>query len=245
MQNFNWNSVGDRDLSQRYDSDIRGHSQWQALVQAVKEAGERQSGSGLELYQAFDDFLESIARLPPLACAAECRVFVSHRRADLFYAECIAEIAAAERYGYWLDVEDPILKFAGGPSIQSPARELLIAGAIEIALINVTHLVAVMTVHTQGSKWVPYEIGRARQRLLYSPRSAVWLEPNTPLNNCGEYVHLGRITNSKRDIEDWLSSTQCRARHGSMDCCALNTASFRRWDSGARILPERVDHSVT
>ncbi|MDQ2963251.1 MAG: toll/interleukin-1 receptor domain-containing protein [Pseudomonadota bacterium] len=93
---------------------------------------------------------------------------MSHRRDDVDYAERIAYLAAQRGLQYWLDIHDPALAAANRAGLPSPAKEVLIAAVIEMGLLNSTHVIAVHTKNSDGSKWIPYELGRVKQRRLFS-----------------------------------------------------------------------------
>lgn len=110
------------------------------------------------------------ARPPELA---ECpRVFISHRQIDDGYARRIAQLAFAERFNYWLDVIDldPArnvqfrhLERQLGRPLDDFEKSIVTAAIIEMALLNCSHVIAVMTNNTAGSQWVPYEYGRVKE----------------------------------------------------------------------------------
>ena len=78
-------------------------------------------------------------------------------------ARRVAEIASEEAFEYWLDVENPDLgRLSGRTHLTEEGERLAVASVIEMALINSSHLVAVMTQRTRESRWVPYEYGRVR-----------------------------------------------------------------------------------
>jgi len=136
----------------------------------------------------------------------ECRLFVSHRQADVGIADRIAYLATQRGYGYWLDVDDPALNYVNGnASIPSPVKDILIAAIIEMGLLNSSHCIAAMTPDSAGSKWIPYEFGRAKDRDLYS---AGWLRSGMKPSDCGGYMILATITGSEVDIEGWLDRTR-------------------------------------
>ena len=85
-------------------------------------------------------------------------VFVSHRRSDGALARRVAFLACKEGFDFWLDVVDPNLYSVTGVTLSSEgAKAAAIAAIIEMALLNSTHVVAVMTANTKGSEWVPYQ----------------------------------------------------------------------------------------
>lgn len=131
------------------------------------------------------------------------RVFISHRRSDLAPALEVKNAADANGFDYWLDVEDPKLS-ALGYHPDKKAVAVLTAAIIEMALINCTHVLAVMTPSTAGSLWVPYEYGRITEFPTVHGRAAAWLHSNLP--QPPEYLLLGVITNTIDEIENWFRS---------------------------------------
>ena len=114
--------------------------------------------------------------------------------------DCLARHEGPLRLS-WVDVHDPALMRFGG--IRDPmlrVRDILIAAIIEIGLLNASHVIAAMTPLSAGSKWIPYEFGRAKHRSMYSIYSATWLHPVILPSDCGEYVHLAEITRAETDI---------------------------------------------
>ena len=149
---------------------------------------------------------------PLLPRQKDCCVFVSHRSdpLDQNYAEQIAWHATQHGYEYWLDVHDPNLTYLNGSTIPSPAKEILIAAAIEMALLNCSHLLAVITQNSFGSQWIPYEFGRAKLRLVVSGNSSIWLDNGIKAADCGEYVYLSPVNGSTREVEVWLQQGKIR-----------------------------------
>src|SRR5882672_2540578 len=125
------------------------------------------SGVGLyrELMRDFDQNSRLFANLRLQGDAAprdrgiDCpRLFISHRQADEPYALAIAHLAQRHGFYFWLDILDPTLAVAGA---QTDPRTIAII--IEMALLNCSHVIAVMTPNTKGSTWVPYEYGRVKK----------------------------------------------------------------------------------
>ena len=233
MPEFAWWTA--RGLQGRFPSNSIGEQPWRRLVEDIENL---RGGAPPEAYHSiFDRFLTSADSLrhrwPP---HDECRLFISHRRNDVAEARDIAAIAKQEKYGYWLDVEDPVLQYANNSPIQSPAREILIASAIEIGLLNCSHVIGVMTSHTHGSKWVPYELGRAKQRMVYSRFSATWVDSQQTEHDCGEYIHLAVINRSHQEVRNWLRSSRCTTPEPGEEatCCRPP----RDLDDPANALPD-------
>ncbi|WP_235299666.1 toll/interleukin-1 receptor domain-containing protein [Portibacter marinus] len=110
------------------------------------------------------------------------RVFISHRQADEQIARRVATMLRIAGIYYWLDVLDPQLQNTNITSIQT-------ANIIEIALLNCTHVVAIMTDNSFGSTWIPYEYGRVKdKRLIIKNAIAYKYNLTRPLP---EYMELG------------------------------------------------------
>jgi hypothetical protein len=90
--------------------------------------------------------------------------------------------------------------------LPSPAKDIANATVIEMALLNVTHVIARHTRRSAGSKWIPSELGRAKARLVRSNQAAGWFERHMSVASCGEYVRLIRQTWSAADIANRLAS---------------------------------------
>jgi hypothetical protein len=191
-----WPEFLTHELMRRYLPEHLGYSAWRGLVANIREADEEWRCAA-----AFDAFLEATSNLTkPLT---DC-VFVSHQRRDTARGERIA--CLAEHYGvdHWLDVHDPTLKAINAKSsIQGVARSFLIAAAIEMGLLNSTHVITIHSRHSLASRWVPYELGRAKARSITSAQAAGWFE-SRPIERHGEYVFLVAETYTELEVETWL-----------------------------------------
>jgi hypothetical protein len=221
MANFRWDEVKGDAAETWYPESVPGWKAWRELVKEV-------SGPPLEDYrrrEVFNTFLAKLDRVrlpdPPTCC-----LFVSHRRDDVNDAVHIASRAKQAGYEYWLDILDPTLtRLNDGSVIPSPAKDILLAAAIEIGLLNSTHVIAMHTQHsipnttlpkwhTQHSigpqitlsKWIPYELGRAKARQIRSEQAACWFDQKTKPEDCGEYVYLVLHTRTDPDIDNWLNT---------------------------------------
>jgi hypothetical protein len=83
-----------------------------------------------------------------------------------------------------------------------------------MGLLNCSHVVAVMTPNSAGSKWIPYEYGRVKSVAVASLQASIWLHRTSKVEDCGEYVYLGVVTKTENDIQDWL-----RANRGGCGLC--------------------------
>jgi len=139
----------------------------------------------------------------PLRCP---RLFISHRQIDDKRARQVAAIARTAGFQVWLDVEDP--NVAGlamsGAALTPDDVSLLTAAFIETALLNSTHVIALITINTPGSKWVPYEYGRVKDSSMYSLQAACWIQSGVTQKDLGEYLLLGVRTETDQQIEAWL-----------------------------------------
>jgi len=95
-------------------------------------------------------------------------VFISHRQADAAAAETLAQAIvahpgqASENVDVWLDVWDPLLAIVGQSALDADRQAFLTALIIEMALINASGVLVLMTDRSRGSAWIPYEYGRVR-----------------------------------------------------------------------------------
>jgi hypothetical protein len=167
----------------------------------------------IEIAAEFDRFISSVAaagvpqRRPP-------RVFVSHQRSDAVKAERIAWHATEVGFEYWLDIHNPALRFANVTTAPPPIKAVVIAAIIEIGLLNSSHVVAVQTSASQRSRWVPYEFGRAKQRLPVSGRAASWFESGTGPDPNGDYLSLAFCAATESQLEGWFVAQRGSAPSG-------------------------------
>ena len=103
-------------------------------------------------------------------------------------------------------MSEPLCSFrarsSNGPVHGTKALDLI----IEMALLNSTHVVAVMTANTRGSEWVPYEYGRVKTpQLPISLQAACWADPRIGLDLPG-YLYLGEIHRSESDVRQWFQT---------------------------------------
>jgi hypothetical protein len=136
------------------------------------------------------------------------RLFISHRHRDERLARKIAGIATGVGFDYWLDVLDPVLRWATqNQNADADRQALIIAILVEMALLNCTHVLAVVTRHTAKSKWVPYEFGRVKSGTMFCPFASAWLSRGIfSRRNFAEYLRLGPIHRTQQDIEWWLKA---------------------------------------
>lgn len=206
MANFDWRQVPE-DIHVRYDDRALGYSAWQQLIKVLFEVL-RTERFALFL-EAFDTFLSQLRELD-LGQArlgqARCRVFISHQRLDVVYADRIAYLANAKGFEYWLDVHDPILQTAMRGAFPPTVQSVLIAAIIEMALLNCTHGITVQTANAQGSRWVPYEFGRVKRRWLVSTQVASWFDNGIYQSTQADYLKLGICALTEQELVSWLTT---------------------------------------
>jgi hypothetical protein len=176
-----------------------GYAQW-------REQPPLDDWRGPSIYDWFGERIEPPAKPPPqLDCP---RLFVSHRKCDQELALRIAWLAAQEGWDYWVDVLDPNLAaLRRKQNVQSltPAQVTLATAAIvEFALLNCSHLIAVMTEQTRGSMWVPYEYGRVKEPAPFTMQVSCWRHPDLKADDCPEYLVLGKTLLNEEQIRGWL-----------------------------------------
>ncbi len=149
-------------------------------------------------------------------------LFISHRQKDDQEAMRVAYIATKLGYNIYLDILDHRL--------HKISHSYLIANRIEVALLNSTHVIALITPNTKGSMWVPYEYGRVKEFKVLSSVAACWIHPKvkTPV---AEYLYLGELTRSEADISSWLRQ----------ELKNFNSVSQKRWRYGPTLkLPQKA-----
>lgn len=235
MSRFAWRSLvgpeerrfpGPGVLEQRFPEDVAGHREWRTFIGQLLDLLRRglnpeSPETFARLHGHFDDYVDALDDVQPEV--VECCVFVSHKRCDVAIAERIAWVAVANGFDYWLDVHDPVLPTIADADIPSPFKETIIAAIVEIALLNATHLIAVHTPQSHSSLWVPYEIGRAKSRDIWSAQVSGWFQPGKVAPKAGEYTWLMERLGSRAEIERWLHD-QCVDQPG---CC---TKPCRDWN---------------
>lgn len=195
MANYDWRDHRTKAWVDRFPEGVRGLGVWRQS-QGVEAAALRL----LEHRKSHTS--------PP----SQLRVFVSHKQADVAQAERVAYLACKEGFEYWLDVLDPNLASVSSSGATPQHSSAAIAAIIEMALLNCTHVLAVITQNTRGSQWVPYEYGRVKDPQPVTLQAACWLS-NAVVPPVPEYLYLGPMTRSESDIINWLRAE--RQRHSS------------------------------
>jgi hypothetical protein len=221
MADFDWRQVPE-ELLERYGPDVAGYAAWRGLLGQLDRLLDVNAPD--PFLEAFDAFLEQLRALP--SGPGACRIFVSHQRRDVPYAERIAWRAQQQGFEYWLDVHDPLLQLANRTTLPPVVQAILIAAIIEMALLNCSHGITVQTAHAQASRWVPYEFGRAKQRWLVSTQVASWFDNGIFVTTTADYLKLGACAHSESAVVAWLA-----AEHGRCGCARTAT----QWRGGVTL----------
>jgi hypothetical protein len=147
-----------------------------------------------------------VHQLRPTPAISRPTVFVSHQRLDAQWAESVAWMANDAYLDYWLDIHDPKLTAANASALSPVAKSVLIAGIIEMALVNCTHVVSMQTVNAQRSRWVPYEFGRAKERRLLASNATSWFENGVTPGINGDFLFLAFCATTSTALEAWLKA---------------------------------------
>jgi hypothetical protein len=73
-----------------------------------------------------------------------------------------------------------------------------------MGLLNSTHVLAVMTPNSKGSHWIHYEYRRVRDPVPVTLQAASWMDKVLVASAIPEYLYLGLITKSEKEIESRL-----------------------------------------
>jgi hypothetical protein len=233
MRSFRWEESAQLSLSERFPTElapIAGGAQWQ------EGASRFGAMTKAEMHSWIKD-LFGIATVP-LQCP---RVFISHRQCDSKLALRVACEAHLTGFDYWLDVVDlaqdrpsfvTALESRLTRKLDDFELGILTAAIIEMALLNSTHMIAVMTGSTAGSQWVPYEYGRAKQRMPSAENVACWRDRSLAPKILPEYLHLSPVYAKRSDLVTWLL-----ARRAKYQRCS--SASREVWrGSPPKLLPK-------
>jgi hypothetical protein len=208
MPDYDWFAFTDRPPSERFPEWTFGYALWREFGRGVPET----------LPRLLDDLIRSRGGAKWGQEALTCpRVFISHRQADRVRALEIAKIAEQEGFQYWLDVLEPAL-LPGNRTHSGREASLEIATIIEMALLNCTHVLAVMTPLTEGSRWVPYEYGRVKDSSSHSSTAGCWIDSRLQSHALAEYLLLGIQTRNDQEIAQWLRDELAAWRSSHPGC---------------------------
>lgn len=206
----NWPAFLSDSILHRFRDIPSGAALWSLLVEQIQGIGQDGGKAVLETrcLEVLDGFLDRVDQASAkIGSPLKPCIFISHQRNDTARAERVACIIDHHGLDCWLDVFDPTLALANRLPTGDPRKSVLIAAIIEIALLNSTHVIALHTANSAASRWVPYELGRAKARRIASPQAAGWFEKGRTPGNCGDYVQLAVCTDSESQVEGWLQSS--------------------------------------
>ncbi len=186
MNDYFWREFAAQRLWNRFPDWVFGLGLFREYIRAPEQYG--------RLLSELRSRLDTNFRSRGIDCP---RLFISHRQTDEARAIEIAALAREHGFFVWLDVEDPVLAGA-------VANPYLIAILIEMALLNCSHVIALMTPATKGSAWVPYEYGRVKTLGPISSQASAWVAPG--LRDLPEYLLLGPLHRTQGDIAAWLDA---------------------------------------
>ncbi len=146
-------------------------------------------GMPISEVRGFESFIEDKSRF--LRRFKIKRVFISHRQNDKDKALEIADFLEKHGINYWVDALDPELSNSGNTAVQ-------IANIIELALLNCSHVLVLMTNNSYGSNWIPYEYGRVKERSLKVKNAIAYTHRLS--RSLPEYMELGVVINDESKI---------------------------------------------
>lgn len=204
MEDYDWSERKDADFSNRYPIEwsasktIVGFEAWSFFASHPGQWSQHFFNEVLPQPMSYDEKLTMIG---------ERRVFISHRQCDLAEAQKVARIVKSLGWNYWLDVEDPTLQSISANASQGTLHyALAVASTIEFALLNCTHVVAVLTSNTPGSAWVPYEYGRVKPKIPTAITAICRSYVGIPSKGLPEYYYLNPICTDDNQLIDWLAN---------------------------------------
>ena len=195
MSNYNWLAFADGPAALRYPIWVEGAALW------------REAAGGSE--ETLDAVLTrliaaraSVTRGEPGTELSVPRLFISHRRSDEARARDVGVLARQEGFQVWLDALDAAFQGLVSPGAVRRSTPREVAIYIETALLNCTHVIALITPNTRGTMWVPYEYGRVKDSSPNSLQAACWMDPT--VTDPPEYLELGVKTTTDDEIRAWL-----------------------------------------
>jgi hypothetical protein len=225
-----WPRFDSVDLLRRYPrfderrQPINGHDAWAEFVPQLLEMPDLfppPEELTRRRFAIVDQFFAAVANPSPRP-KTPC-MFVSHQRLDTHRGERVACLVDDHGLDSWLDAHDPTLMRVNALA-SDPLRSILIALIVELALLNSTHVIALHTTHSIASRWIPYELARAKARGLTSLQAAGWFEAGQTPKTCGDYVQLAVMTHNEPQVIDWIRlEPRARPVHVPAHCTTHDT----------------------
>lgn len=157
-------------------------------------------------------------------CSSSPCVFISHQYADLAFAAQVGNQLKQLEIDIWLDAEDAATQRA----VESGDQQKL-AEAIEWGLTNCTDLLALISLRTKGSWWVPYEIGSVRGR---GKHLAFFVHKD--VSELPAYLTFGRTILDQIDFYRWATDVSSRKFLTESKASLQKSA---RWNPLENLLP--------
>lgn len=141
------------------------------------------------------------------------KIFISHQKADSESAEAIAtRLRVSHQIDSYIDTVDQNLLKSGEALGEYLRREMG----------RCTQLIAVVSVNTKGSQWVPWEIGIATEKDF--PLATFFGDNSSP----PEFLQKWPYMRSLRDVDQYASASKAADRNFTVKKSILTEDSARR-----------------
>ncbi|MBK7761609.1 MAG: toll/interleukin-1 receptor domain-containing protein [Deltaproteobacteria bacterium] len=156
------------------------------------------------------------------ASTAQPCIFISHRSVDKRIAVAVAAAFDQAGLDYYLDTADHGLQAAA-----ADGNADAIVKAIEEGIRKSTHLLGIVTTSTQGSWWVPFEIGSSRAVAASAGvsdpgrRTAYLVDPD--VTDLPAYMKVSSVLTVQSELAAWIAGLLPRTV--SLDESRIRTAS--------------------
>jgi len=181
---------------------------------------------GVNVYRPFDG---PVPAMPPGQ-----KVFLSHRSHDKPIVRAIASLLSALDVHYWLDEEDHDLKRAAALGMLGDKG---VVHAIERGLRHATATLGLLSNNTEGSWWVPYEIGHSRG--VDKPVCYLVLGDAGRRARLPEYARIAATFWSVDELARWASTLAGHELHS--DLTKLPEARFSELARYVPLMPPEPD----
>jgi hypothetical protein len=145
------------------------------------------------------------------------KVFLSHRNFDKPIVRAIARFLSALKVHYWLDENDQDIQRAVALGLIGDSA---LVHAIERGVKHCSALLGVISPHTQGSWWVPYEIGYSRA--AGKPVSFVAVRADTEKMASPEFIRMAAVYWSVDEIARWASTLAGHNLHSDLTALGMD-----------------------
>lgn len=195
-------------LRRRYaDTQCVGNGAWELLLEGLAPWFQDASGALARANPApiEDALMEFLASLRPLRNRRRPRrLYVAFRQADIVDAKRLSHLGNVHGMANWLDAHDE-LRFQPGME-GNPLQEVLSVAAMEMGLLNASHVVVVPAPGPEGASG--YLLGRAREHAALVRSTAVWSDE--PLD-WARRASLVPVLQNERALSRWLDGLPVHA----------------------------------